>query len=464
MKPNEKIGFRFLGSWRLLGLAWITPACLLAQSAGPIEPDAGKWKTWVISSGRDFRVPPPPDAAATKGELDWLKSISAEQDPRITQQIQHWDAGPPVYRWIDELTNRWIAGTAAAQPVVRGYVYVAQAVYDATIATWDSKYAYNRARPSVADAAVKPRIAVPNSPSYPSEHAAAAAAAAEVLAYLIPAEAAYFRSAAEEAGRSRLYAGVEYPSDYSAGMELGRKVAAEVIAKARLDGSDVPWTGTIPTGQCMWVGTNPGNANAATWKPILLSSPSEFRPPPPPSCTSAQVQAEVAAVRDYPRSPAAFNTNSRAFYWQSNPGTHPWAHIELNRWVLEDRTNAPRAARAYALLGVAAFDSFIASQDGKFAYWYLRPHMLDPRIVPLFAAPNFPSYPSNHSTFSAARGDVMAYLYPNRAGYIQALAKEAGDSRIWAGIHYEIDNESGVTLGKRVAQKVIDWASKDGSQ
>jgi len=152
------------------------------------------------------------------------------------------------------------------------------------------------------------------------------------------------------------------------------------------------------------------------------------------------------------------------FFWQTNPGTHPWAHIELNRWVLEDRTNAPRAARAYALLGVAAYDSFIASQDGKFTYWYLRPHMLDPVIVPLFAAPNFPSYPSNHSTFSAARGDLLAYLYPNRASYIQALAKEAGDSRIWAGIHYEMDNQSGVTLGKKVAQKVIDWASKDGSQ
>ena len=26
----------------------------------PIEPDAGDWKTWVISSGRDYRVPPPP--------------------------------------------------------------------------------------------------------------------------------------------------------------------------------------------------------------------------------------------------------------------------------------------------------------------------------------------------------------------------------------------------------------------
>ena len=40
----------------------------------------------------------------------------------------------------------------------------------------------------------------------------------------------------------------------------------------------------------------------------------------------------------------------------------------------------------------------------------------------------------------------------------------AADSRIWAGIHYEMDLRAGAELGTKVAQKVIDWASKDGSQ
>src|SRR5262249_37820936 len=155
------------------------------------------------------------------------------------------------------------------------------------IAAWESKYFYNRPRPSLADSTLTPRLPVPRSPSYPSEHAAVAAAAAEVLAYLIPAEAADFRSLAEEAGRSRLYAGLQFPSDYFAGLELGRRVAAQVIQKARADGSDAIWTGTVPTGRCLWVGTNPGNVTAANWKPILLTAPGEFRPPPPPDCESA---------------------------------------------------------------------------------------------------------------------------------------------------------------------------------
>jgi hypothetical protein len=126
--------------------------------------------------------------------------------------------------------------------------------------------------------------------------------------------------------------------------------------------------------------------------------------------------------------------------------------------------NAPRAARAYALLATTFYDAFIASNDGKYAYWYLRPHQLDNRITPLFPVPNFPSYPSNHSTLSTARGEILAYLFPSRADFVRAYGKEAGDSRIWAGIHYEIDNQSGVQLGKSVARKFIEWAESDGSQ
>ena len=126
--------------------------------------------------------------------------------------------------------------------------------------------------------------------------------------------------------------------------------------------------------------------------------------------------------------------------------------------------NPPRAARVYALIAASFFDAFIASQDGKFAYWYLRPHQLDPGIVPLFPVPNFPSYPSNHSTFSATRAEILAYLFPTRAVFIRAVGKEGGDSRIWAGIHYEIDNVSGVNLGKSVAGVFIARAQQDGSQ
>src|SRR5436190_2309542 len=158
-----------------LGLLAVVP--VWAQPAGQIEPNAGTWKTWAISSGKDYRVPPPPDAAATKYELHWLHDFVGQSDPRIAPEISFWDAGSPAYRWIDLISTRFLQGQPSSAYPHRVYAYVAMAMYDATVATWDSKYFYNRPRPSVADPTLQTILPTPQSPSYPSEHAAAAAAA-----------------------------------------------------------------------------------------------------------------------------------------------------------------------------------------------------------------------------------------------------------------------------------------------
>ena len=445
----------------------IVLAAMGTEALGQIAPNAGNWKTWIIPSGKDIVVPPPPNAADTLGELIVLKSFATAQDPRITEQIRYWDAGPPVYRWMDFVTARYIAGQPVGAPnQFRPFTYVSVAIYEATVAAWNAKYTYNRKRPSESDPTIPTRASVPRSPSYPSEYAATAGAAAAVLAYFLPGESVALQELAEEAGRSRLYAGVEYPSDYFAGLELGRRVAEQVIARARTDGSSAVFNGVIPTGPCMWTGVNPGNVMAAQWKPFLLASPSEFRPPPPPDCQSAEVQAQMAEVRNFPRAldAASFATNAKAFFWQSSEGLQNWPFIYLNRLVLEDRLEAPAAARAYALLGTTLYDAWIGSQDGKYAYWYLRPAQLDKTFVPLFPAPNFPAYPSNHSTISSVAAEIISYLFPSNSGAIRARAKDAGDSRIWAGIHYEMDNQSGFELGRNVARKFIAWAEEDGSK
>ena len=428
-----------------------------------LEPNAGSWRTWVISSGKDFRVPPPPGERETRKELKALEELISHNDAQAQQQIEFWDAGSPAYRWMDLINARLLAGTPTTAFSHRVQTYVAQAMYDATVAAWESKYHYNRPRPNELDRDLPTALPVPNSPSYPSEHAAAAQAAATVLAYFLPAEAQSFQTMAEEAGWSRVQAGLQYPSDLAAGLDLGRKVAEQVIAKAKADGSDAVWGGTVPVGPCKWLGSNPGNVTAANWKPILLTSPSQFRPPPPPACDSADVQAQTDIVRNFPRT---FVTTYKAFYWQSPEGLSTWPYRYADKWMFESKLdqNPPRAARVYALVASVLFDAFIASQDGKFTYWYIRPPQLDPTIKPLFAVPNFPSYPSNHSTFSAARSEMLAYLFPDHADFIRAVGKEAGDSRIWAGIHFPMDNTAGVDLGKSVSQVFISWAQTDGSQ
>jgi len=452
---------------------------LMRPDAGAIEPRAGSWRTWAISSGKDFRVPPPPGPAETRGELRAMQELIAASTAQTAQQIAFWDAGSPGYRWIDLISQRVLAGTPTTAFPHRVYTYVAMAMYDATIAAWEAKYYYSRARPSELDHKMPTAVDVPNSPSYPSEHAAAAQAAASVLASMLPAEATTFQQLADQAGWSRVLAGVQYPSDVEAGAALGRAVAERVIARAQADGSDGSATPPRLTGPCNWVGSNPGNITAALWHPLLLSSPAQFRPAPPPGCTTTDVQSQKAALQAFPHTsltPADFLRNSKAFYWQMPEGLQTWPYRYANAFMAEDRLdrNPPRAARVYALIAGAQFDSFIASQDGKFSYWYLRPHQLcsygactgtdSSGLAPLFSVPNFPSYPSNHSTFSATRGEILAYLFPTRADAMRALAAEAGISRLWAGIHYSMDNIAGNALGRAVAGVFIAWADSDGSQ
>lgn len=446
---------------------WSGGGALLAQtrttSLRGVEPNAGRWKTWMIPSGQAYRVPPPPDAAATRGELRWLKESASALTETGIQQVRHWDAGPPVYRWMELLERRVSGGETMTAHPHRVLAYVAIAMYDATIAAWDAKYAYNRPRPSEVDPTVPTLVEVPQSPSYPSEHAAAAGAAAAVLGRFFPDHASAYQGMAEEAARSRLLAGVNYPSDYTAGLELGRQVAQRVIDQMASDGYTLTWSGAAPVGPCMWTGVNPGGVTAPGWRPLLLASASEFRPAPPPDCESAQMKAEVKAVKEFTRT---FNSNQRAYYWQSPEGRETLPFILAGKWMLEDQLeqNPPRAARAYALIAAAHYDTFIASQDAKFAYWYLRPHQLDTAVSPLFAVPNFPSYPSNHSTFSWSRAGILSYLFPTRTEQVNAMAREAAESRIWAGIHYPVDLEAGMALGRAVAQKFVEWAQRDGSQ
>jgi membrane-associated phospholipid phosphatase len=446
----------------VLAVALPLRASQRAQTREGIEPDAGTWRTWVISSGRDYRVEPPPGLAATRAELRSMSELIRHNDAQTRRQIEFWDAGAPAYRWMDLISQRLLAGTPTTAYTFRVQLYVAQAMYDATIATWEAKYHYNRPRPSELDRSIRTALAVPDSPSYPSEHAAAAQAAATVLAFFLPEEAQSFQAMAEEAGWSRVRAGLQYPSDYDAGLVLGRRVAEQVVLKAKADGSDAVWTGSVPVGPCKWTGVNPGNVTAVDWRPLLLTSPSEFRPEPPPACDSPQVLAEAETVRNFPRT---FVTNYKVYYWQSPEGLQTWPFRYADKWMFEDRLdrNPPRFARVYALLASALFDAFIASQDGKFSYWYLRPHQLDPAIEPVIPVPNFPSYPSNHATFSAARAEVLAYLFPDHADFIRSVGAEAGDSRIWGGIHYPMDNAAGAKLGKSVAEVFIKWAESDGS-
>ena len=456
------------------------------QVTGRLEPGAGGWRTWVLASGSELQPPPPPGEAVARAELAELRAHAARRDAAALDEVAYWDAGAPGYRW-----NELAAGLGRRLPsgpwAYRMMALLNVAIYDATIAAWAAKYRHHRPRPAEADPTLSTALPAPPSPSYPCERSVAAGAAAAVLAYLFPDAAGELAEQAAAAGRSRLVAGVQYPSDVAAGLDLGRAVGERVVARARSDGSDAPWTGAIPEGPGLWRGQNPTLPMAGTWRTWVLSAGDELRPPPPPAPDSAQRAAELEEVQGYARAIRDAGVPLAGTHWLEDPAGRPapssvpvavqqlvqyyalLVHLlwlpQLNRKLAEYRldANPPRAARAYAAVGVAGYDSTVACWECKYHYWVARPVHFDPGITTLLPTPAHPDYPSAHATVDAATGEVLAALFPRDALFFRSRAEEDAATRGWAGIHFRSGCEAGLTLGRAVAGRVVERLRGDGA-
>jgi membrane-associated phospholipid phosphatase len=208
-------------------------------------------------------------------------------------------------------------------------------------------------------------------------------------------------------------------------------------------------------------GTVPFFPTAPTWKTWVLSSGSQFRPGRPLAFDSPELATQLDEVRSFPRT---FLTNQAAFFWHPAALTR-WMAM-LNQKLFEERLddNPPRAARAYALGSISEYDALVAVLDAKYAYWAIRPFQLDPAVNPLFQTPAHPSYPGGHGTLDGAWSTTLSYLFPRDAAFFLARAREAAESRVWAGIHFRYETvETGLTLDRAVGGAVVARASMDGA-
>jgi membrane-associated phospholipid phosphatase len=152
--------------------------------------------------------------------------------------------------------------------------------------------------------------------------------------------------------------------------------------------------------------------------------------------------------------------------WNDGAGTYTppghWNDIAAE-YIRDARMSEVRAARAYALLNIAMHDAAVACWGVKFLYFNPRPGQMDPAIKTVIGLPNFPSYPSGHSTFSSAAAVVLSYLFPAGASDFTAMKDEASISRLYGGIHYRSDIERGKEHGGRIGGYAVRFAQNDGA-
>ncbi len=416
-------------------------------------------RPWLLTSASDLRPAAPP--APSQAEVDDLVALQAGRTDGTHEMVDRWGDRPAVLPWTD-VTLELIKEFKPSPPrAARALALVHVAMADAVTAAEDAREAFPRPAPATVIAGLDP-IAPGHAASFPSEHAAVASAASIILAHLFPMAAARLDGFAREAGDSRLAAGANYRSDVTAGAAIGQGVGRLAVAWAKEDGSDAVWDGARPTGEGMWQPTPPDlrpdplEPMAGGWATWVLDEGSALRPPPPPSWGSDAWWAELAAVQAAvsERTP---EHEAAVLRWAGGPGTVTpaglWVEIARDL-ALAERLDLEKTAATMVLTTVAMHDAFVCCWDAKFAYWTARPITADPYIDVLIPTPPFPSYTSGHSTSSAA-ATILGHLFPSHATRMDARAAEAKDSRLWAGIHFPFDNETGATGGERIARMVI---------
>ena len=460
-----------LGRGLAAAALWVAgPGRLRTAAHQPDRPSARR--TWLLSAGDELRPAAPGDPA--RAELDELLRLQAERTAATAATVGAWGSGPAVVPWTDLTLDLIRVHRPGPVRAARALALLHAALHDAAVAAWDAKAAHPRPAPSQTDGQVVPLGRDdPLGSSFPSEHAAVAAAAAAVLAELFPDEPAGGLAAlAEEAAESRLWAGAAYRSDVEAGLAIGRAVGERAVTRAKADGADQAWDGSgRPDGQGGWRPTPPEfvqrplDPPAGTWTTWVVPSGDAYRPPAPPAWGSPAWQAELAAVQEAVarRSP---EQEQAVLRWAGGPGTATpaglWGEVARDL-VVRDGLDTPGAARALALTGVAVADAFVCCWDAKYAYWAARPVTADPALDVLIPTPPFPSYPSGHAAASAAAAAVLGHLFPADEPDLRALADEATASRVWAGIHFPVDCEAGAAGGGQVGRLVALRARGDGA-
>ena len=426
-------------------------ACLLFVAANlmaQVEPSACNWKTWFIPSGKAYRLQAP---SSYKDEIAQIISRQQNLDEATMRQITYWNAGAPGFRWHEMLDKVWT--TDISNSGVLAQMLLATSIYDATIAAWDSKYAFKRPRPFEADKRIKVIGPKPESPSFPCERSVAAGAAAAILGHFYPKFKDSVNQMAQELMDCMVAAGISFPSDTKAGFELGKTIAEKEIEFTKDYLTKVEWDKKTPQGPQYWSGKFALFPTAGLSKTVVLTSASQFRPPPPPDFAK-----EMAELKSFKQT---FRSSSNAFHYANSNSMSELLKEKIFEYNLN--LNPPRAARAYAIAGVAIYDCFLSCFDAKYAYWGIRPDQYDTTYKPIVPTPPFPGYPSGHATMVGMVEVLYSYLFPNDKALFQKVAKDGAESRFQAGIHFRSDNEVGLDLGRKVATAIIQKVKNDGA-
>ncbi len=233
--------------------------------SGATEPYWRELRPFALRTWDACPLPLPPQYGADSSAALYANARTVYETKRNLTPAQrtialYWadnagETGTPVGHWLSIAAQMISERHLSADDGARLVLATAVAQADAFIAAWGYKYQFNVIRPRsyirrMIDSTWEPQIPTPPFPEHPAGHSTQSSAAAAVLTAMLGdmpfADStsvslghavrpfSSFRAASEEAGQSRIYGGIHYPSGNAAGLVLGRCIGDTVRARLQL--------------------------------------------------------------------------------------------------------------------------------------------------------------------------------------------------------------------------------------
>jgi len=395
--------------------------------------------------------------------------------------------------YSSEVATKWmnmqirLMATATGIPnvaFVRPYVYSGIALYEAVV---QGMPAYQSLEGQLNGLAGLPQTGPGLAYHWPSS---ANAALASINKNMFPATSDANKASIDslENALNTQYQGEADAATINRSIEFGKGVAQKVFEWAQTDNySHASDAYTPPVGPGLWVPTPPAFANASTpyfgkLRVMVPGSGDNAQPGAPTTYSedpSSDFYKMVKKLYDASQTLTPEQT-AMAFYWRDVPGvTTPGHYVSILKQVLEN--NKPmldKAAVAYALGGITAYDVAISCWQTKYHYNLVRPVTYIRTVLgystwsPLFSTPAHPEYSAAHAVLSSATAAAFTNLFgdnysftdhtydylgmaPRSFNSFQAFGIDAGNSRFYGGIHYQPSIDIGLEQGRKVAQNII---------
>jgi hypothetical protein len=286
-------------------------------------------------------------------------------------------------------------------------------------------------------------------------------------------------------------------------VKFGKDIASAIYTYSKNDGADLSYLDpfqlpyVMPNTPSDWVPTSavlsPISPKWGTNRPFLVDNVSKTQPSKPVAfSTDNNSEFHKQAMLVYNQ--VTQNTEEEteiAKYWADDPFNTctPTGHAFniLTQLLQETRATLEKSVVALAKISIAENDAFISCWKGKYNYNLIRPvsyirKYIDASFTTVIGTPPFPAYTSGHSCEMGAASRIFINMFASGSGEYQftdysqlkygfssrsysnfnSMAEECAKSRYYGGIHYPMDNDKGLQVGRAIGDNVnthILWPS-----